>query len=118
MEVLPVPVKATILILLMALLCPPMAKAFGDPGCCGSSGDFPWAQAGGFAGGACHPAEDPVFPEGEAGNDSCSCEFCQPYFTASSHPVDALPGMDRIEVFDLSDPSAAVPAEIFRPPLS
>lgn len=103
----------------MSILCPPTAEAFGDPGCCNSSASFPWAQGGGFAGGACHPAEDPVFPEEEAGRESCSCEFCQPDFTAAAmSSVDILPGMDRIVVPDLSDPSVAVPSEIFRPPLS
>jgi len=103
----------------MSILCPPTAEAFGDPGCCNSSASFPWAQGGGFAGGACHPAEDPVFPEEEAGRESCSCESCHPFFAAVANPpARILPWMERVEASDPSDPSVAVPSEIFRPPLS
>ena len=84
-----IPTKALIPILLLCLVCPSIASAGFDDGCCGGA---------------------PV---------ACSCESCHPFQASTGDsPALILPVMSRVEVSDPSDPSATVPSEVFRPPIS
>lgn len=116
---LPIPVRAVILILLLSFLCPAFAAAGIDPGCCEPSNGNPETQGIGFAGGTCLPAQDSGCPEGGADTEACSCESCQPFFAPDSDTLArVLAGKERVQTSDPLDPSAAFPSEVFHPPLS
>lgn len=118
----PIHTRAVTLILLLSLLFPALsgpADAVGETGGCAPSRGTPGPAGAGFGGGACHPGEDSGCPDDGGGAGECSCESCQPFFAAAGeYPVKVLPGMERVEASDPSDPSASVPSEVFRPPLA